>query len=230
MKELEAMLQTVTSRSSLHSNPGLDCRPLAEIAPRMPFWKGTVIGKQGEPCSSIYIIVSGQVLLSRKSLEGEEYSVYLLGGGDLFGEGSLQPEREWMVTARAVTDGAAYVLPSAQLSRFIQYYPDLGTHIVKLLGARLVRSHRRLDLVTSNCARDRVLGLLRVLADHHGQERQERIWLPISVTQTELAEMVGLARETVARVLTALETEGLVFKEGRRGFWLKPEKTSFAAA
>jgi len=198
-----------------------ECRPLAEIAPRVPFWKGTVFGAQGQPCTSLYIIVRGQVLLSRRGLDGEEYSAYLLAPGDLFGEGSLDPDRTWMVTARAVSDGAVHVLPSAQLPRFMQYYPELGAHIVRLLGSRLARTHRRLDLVTSNCARERVLGLLRVMSDYHGQTRNGTIWLPVPITQSELAEMVGLARETVARVLTTLETEGLLRREGRRGFWLK---------
>lgn len=203
-------------RSSLN----LDSRPLADLAPKVRFWKGTCIGTQGDPCENIYIIAEGQVLLSRRDAQGNDYAIYLLGQGDLFGEGSLSRDRRWLVTARALTDGYAHVLPAVQLPRFAQYYPELMAHIVTLLCSRLERAHVRLDIVTTDSARDRLLGILNVMADYHGEARDGSRWLPLRLTQAELGGMVGLARETVARVMGDLENEGLIRRQGRRGLWL----------
>jgi CRP/FNR family transcriptional regulator len=198
----------------------LDSRPLADVAPKVRFWKGGRIGTQGEPCEHIYIIAEGQVLLSRRNPDGDDYALYLLGAGDLFGEGALGKDRRWLVSARGVTDGSMYSLPASQLSRFAQFYPQLTAHIVTLLSARLERAHLRLDIVTTDSARERLLSLLNVLADYHGEERDGARWLPLRLTQAELGGMVGLARETVARTMADLEADGVIRRQGRRGIWL----------
>jgi CRP-like cAMP-binding protein len=198
----------------------LDSRALNDLAPRVRLWKGSRIGTQGEPCENVYIIAEGQVLLSRRNAEGEDYALYLLGPGDLFGEGSLSQHRRWIATARAVTDGVVHALPACQLPRFAQFYPQLTAHVVTLLSARLERAHLRLDIVTTDSARGRLLNILTVLADYHGEMRDGARWLPLRLTQAELGSMVGLARETVARVFGELEAEGIIRRQGRRGLWL----------
>jgi len=203
----------------------LDARPLSDLAPRVPFWKGTVLGTQGQPCEHLYIIAEGQVLLSRRNPAGDDHALYLLGPGDLFGEGALRPESRWLATARAVTDGAAHLLRASQIPQLAQYYPQLTAHILQLLSGRLERAHRRLDLIGTPSARDRVLGLLRVMANGSGHDEEQGVWLPLQLTQSELAGMVGLARETVARALAELEAEGAIRREGRKGLWLRSPAT-----
>ena len=45
-------------------------------------------------------------------------------------------------------------------------------------------------------------------------------WMPLPLTQSELGQMIGLARETVARMLAQLERDGVIRREGRKGLWL----------
>lgn len=199
----------------------IDLSALNELAARRAFWKGRLIGVQGQPCESLHIISEGQVLLSRQTPEGEDYALYLLGPGQMFGEGSLHPDGCWLASARAVTDGLVHVLPASHLPRLFQYHPQLADHVLTLLSLRLERAHRRLDVTNVHSARERLLGLLRAMSDYHGEPQGGEIWLPLGLTQSELGDMVGLARETVARVIADLEEEGLIRREGRRGMWLR---------
>jgi len=123
-----------------------------------------------------------------------------------------------MATIRAVTDGSAYVLPSAQVPRLAQFYPQLITQLLRLISARLEQAHRRLDLFATTSARERVLGLLRVMAGSRGEPHGEELWLPLPLTQAELGGLLGLTRETVARVTADLEAEGIIRHVPRRGF------------
>lgn len=210
---------------SIHLGPqlslaDLDLRVLEEIAPRKALLKGRLICVQGQQAGSLYLIETGQVLLTRTDTEGEDYSLYLLGAGQLFGEGALHPEGVSLVTARAMTDGTVYELPAALLPRLFQFYPALARHVVNLLSVRLERAHRRLDVTRMADAKTRLLALLYAMADHHGEAAGEEIWMPLPVTQAELGQMVGLARETVARILGQLAREGAIRRDGRRGLWL----------
>ncbi len=184
---------------------------LADLAPAMPFFRGDILGEQGQPCHSVYLLAQGQVLLSRQGPAGQPYALYLLRPGELFGEGSLRPERRWLVTARALEDGIAHVLPARQLPRLAQHHPELTAGVIALLSGRLEQAHQRLDLLAQPAARERVLGLLEAV----GTAPQDG-WSSVSLTQAELAGMVGLARETVARVLAELEEDGLIRRLGRR--------------
>lgn len=193
---------------------------LVDLAPRRWLVKGQELGRQGEPCENLYIIAAGQVLLSRRGKNDESHALYLLGCGELFGEGSLRAERRWLVDVRAVTDAQVHVLPAAHLPRLAQFYPQLTAHLLALLGARLERAHARLDLVAAESARERVLSLLHALAAYHGESDGAAVWVPLTLTQAELGNMINLARETVARTLSELESEGIIRRQRRRGLWL----------
>lgn len=194
---------------------------LADFAAKTPFWKGMKLGVQGEPCPHLYIVASGQVLLRRRNSQGEDSALYLLGPGDLFGEGSLLPRGEWIFSAQAVTDGTAYLIRTAQLPHLAQYHPEITAHVIRLLASRLQQAHERGDLVTKQGARERLLGLLALMAEYQGEPRGEEVWISLTVTQEQLGEMIGLARETVARTISGLEHEGVVRHVRRRGFWLR---------
>lgn len=202
------------------SLPPVDLRALEEIAPRRSLLKGRLICVQGQQADSLFLIAEGQVLLCRNGTDGEDYSLYLLGPGQLFGEGALHPECQSLVTARAITDGSAYVIPAALLPRLFQFYPELSRQLVNLLSVRLERAHCRLDVTRISDAKARLLSLLYAMADYDGQPSGSEIWMPLPLTQAELGQMIGLARETVARILGQLEREGSIRRDGRRGLWL----------
>ena len=183
--------------------------------------KGRRIGVQGRPCDRLHLVAEGQVLLSRRDEVGQENALYLLGPGEVFGAGALLPEQRWLTNARALTDGCFHALPGARVATLAEYYPQLAAQLFALLAARLERAYHRLDFIVKQSARDRLLGLLTVLASYHGEDQGEQVWLPVQVTQAQLGSMVGLARETVARTLSELEAEGIVRRQGREGYWLR---------
>ena len=193
---------------------------LTDLAPLRLVSKGRIIGVQGQECDRLYLIVEGQVLLSRRDAE-EEHALFLLGPGEIFGIGSLLPDCRWLATSRAVTDCLVRALPGTHVDTLARYSPRLAAQLFAVLAARVERANRRLGLVVRPSSRDRLLGLLGILADHLGEPRGEDVWLPIQLTQGQLGEMAGLARETVTRMLTELEEEGTIRREGRRGLWLR---------
>ncbi len=196
-------------------------RGLAHLAPRVPFVKGAVFGRQGEPCTSLFVIASGRVLLRLRTPRGEEGAVYLLGPGDLFGEGSMLPNGIWLYTAEAVTPGVAHSIAVADVVPFAGSCPEFAAHLLRRMAARLHQANRRGGLITVQGARERVLGFLAVIAESQGERHGDEVWVSLTVTQGQLGEMLGLARETVSRVISELSAEGLIRHVSRRGFWIR---------
>ncbi len=200
----------------------LDPALLDENGTPVPFIEGQVLACQGDTSPGLYVIVRGQVLLSRARPDRPAQALYLLGPGDVFGEGGLQPSRQFYLSARAVTPGHAVVLSTALLRSLAQREPAQILSLLALLSQRLELSHRRQDWFSVSSPRERLLHVLAHWARRFGRTEGDDLWLPLGLTHSELADVAGLARETVSRTLTTLETEGLIERRARQGMWLKP--------
>ena len=197
--------------------------PLARLVRLVPYPRGAVIAEQDAPCGKLHLLARGRVLLSRHNEAAGSRALYLLGPGSLFGVGAVTGKGRWLVTARAVTASAVYLLPAERLPEFAVYYPQLAAQVITELARRVERGHRRLEVQAHHSAKERLLGLLEILADYEGEDHGGEVWLDLPVSQAVLGEMVGLARETVARALGDLESDGTIRREGRKGLWLRRE-------
>jgi len=191
----------------------------AEMATEQRFYRKSLFGTQNRRCDRLYLITRGHVLFHRLGRDGEKRVLDLLGPGDLFGEDALRADSCWQVTATAVTDGAVQVIPAGQVPGLAQYYPGIATSLFQLLAGRLERAHRRCDIILAGSARDRALGLLTELAGQYGTQQGDRIWLALPLTQSQLAELIRVRRETVVRTLAELEADGLILRR-RSGMWV----------
>lgn len=183
------------------------------------FYRKSLFGIQNRRCDRLYLITRGHVLFHRMGRDGETRLLDLLGPGDLFGEDALRPDARWQVTAAAVTDGTMQTIPAGQVPGLAQYYPGIATSLFQLLAERLERAHRRSDILLAGSARERTLGLLTELAHQYGDVQADRVWLSLPLTQSQLAELIRVRRETVVRTLAELEAEGLIFRR-RAGMWI----------
>lgn len=78
--------------------------------------KNTVLMRQGQPATAMYIIRSGKVQLSRCVEHGKETVLNILGEGDCFGENALLRNKPYSETALALTDCELSVLRLEQLA------------------------------------------------------------------------------------------------------------------
>lgn len=217
----EAIIMT---RSAVLETPSTPTHRLplsfpAEMATEQRFYRKSLFGTQNRRCERLYLITRGHVLFHRVGRDGEKRVLDLLGPGDLFGEDALRADSRWQVTAAAVTDGTAQVIPAGQVPGLAQYYPGIAASLFQLLAQRLERAHRRSDILLAASARERALGLLAELAEQYGVAQGDRVWLSLPLTQSQLAELIRVRRETVVRTLADLEAEGLIHRR-RSGLWV----------
>lgn len=192
----------------------------SDLAPEQRVGARYRFGKQGAPCQLLHFIESGYVSLRQSGPDGEERLVEMLGAGDLFGEEALKSSGCWRVSAVSVTCVIVRTLPARHLPRLAQYYPQVASSVCEQLAARMERSYQSMDMLLRASARDRVHSLLTTLATRFGQLHGHRVWLPLPLNQRELADLAQMRRETMVRILGALESEGHIQRRGRRGFWV----------
>jgi CRP-like cAMP-binding protein len=122
---------------------GASSSRLDELVQRFP--AGSVIFKEGDLGSEMFIIQNGQVRISRVIGE-QERELAVLEKGDFFGEMALLeelPERSASVTA--ITDVEVLQLRSADFDNILRRKPEIAVRMMMKLSERLREANRRYD-------------------------------------------------------------------------------------
>ena len=177
--------------------------------------RGHAIFHEGEPGDRLYVIGSGKVKLGRRSSDGRENLLSILGPAEMFGELSLFDPGPRTATATAVADAVLYELSHAELLDWLTLYPGVAKHLLEALARRLRRTNEALaDLVFSDVP-GRVAKALLDLSTRFGEPVAEGLRVAHDLTQEELAQLVGASRETVNKALADFAARGWVRREGR---------------
>jgi uncharacterized membrane protein len=110
---------------------------LAERVDSVTFEEGKTIFHVGDPGDSMYVVTSGEVLLSVKTKTGEEMFLESPGRGDFFGEISLLDEGPRTATARAKTDVTAIEIDRGDLDELFRLKPAAAMDLLAATGRRL---------------------------------------------------------------------------------------------
>jgi CRP/FNR family transcriptional regulator, cyclic AMP receptor protein len=165
------------------------------------------------------LLVTRGVLLRRLRYEGRT-TAELLGHGDLLQPWVRQAPLEGCSVAaewRVLEPAELAVLDRAFALR-VARLPQIATG---LLEAAVERSRRlAFQQAASHLPglQDRLAALLWMLADRWGRVTPEGVVVPIRLTHSTIAELVGAARPSVSTALKALERRGALSRRGGR--WL----------
>lgn len=177
--------------------------------------RGEVLFHEGEPGDRLYVLSSGKIKLGRRAPDGRENLLAVLGPGEMLGELSLFDPGPRTATASSVADSVVWELGHQALVDWIAAHPQVATHLLSALAARLRRTNEALgDLVFSDVP-GRVAKALLDLSKRFGQQQGDGIRVAHDLTQEELAQLVGASRETVNKALADFTARGWVKREGR---------------
>lgn len=197
---------------------GLDpqeARSVLDSLLRVHVPRGDVLFHEGEPGDTLYVIQTGKVKLGRRSNDGRENLLAILGPGELIGELSLFDPGMRTATATAITDALVLQMGHDELARWLATTPSVAEHLLRTLARRLRRTNEALaDLVFTDVP-GRVAKALLDLSHRFGQPVADGLRVAHGLTQEELAQLVGASRETVNKALADFATRGWIRREGR---------------
>lgn len=99
-------------------------------------------------------------------------------------------------------------------------WPDVLCSLIRRLGAWTEHVCGLLTVATLPRVEDRILSLLRLMAERWGHVTPEGTVLDVPLTHEQLGELIGARRPTVTLGLSALEAAGLVRRRRRDGVWV----------
>ena len=177
--------------------------------------RGSTLFNEGEPGDSLYIVLAGKVKLGRRSSDGRENLVAIMGPSDQFGELSLFDPGPRTATATVVTDARVAKLPKEALQNWVRERPEIAMQLLRVVARRLRRTNTMLaDLIFVDVP-GRVAKQLLQLAQRFGSVEGGYLRVTHDLTQEELAQLVGASRETVNKALADFASRGWLRLEGK---------------
>lgn len=193
-----------------------DLRWLADRLRRRSYRRGDIIFQKDEPGHSLFIIESGSVRIYIPGTQGADLTLAVMGTGDFFGDLSLLDDQPRSASAVAATDAVLLSLERSDFSALLRSRPDASLAVLATMARRL----RETDQTASDLAfldvQGRLARKLLDLGEGGGVKRDDGIVLPAGITQEDLANMIGVTRESVNRNLSVFRRLGLIAREGRK--------------
>lgn len=191
----------------------LDSEQLSEVMSRIlrrRYKKGQIIFFEGDVSDKFYIINSGKVKIFKYTKEGKEQILHILSEGDFIGFLSLLKKGKFDFNAEALEDVHVCLLTKDDFDKIVKEAPDISLRILESLHDRLVSLENLVQTLSTKDIETRIAGLLKNFAKDFGVKQKEGVVIDLPLSREEMANYIGVTRETMSRKLTSMEDEGII--------------------
>lgn len=175
----------------------------------------TILFGNEEP-QGTYYIAKGAVRSILAASDGRELTITLLNSQDIFPIiWTLYDTNPPRHTFQAIIDTEIRRAPRGEYLNFVKENPDVFEYNVRKVLRRLTSASDRLEIALLGNARERVASVLLFIAENLGKTEANMKLITVPLTHQEIADMVGISRETATIEMDKLQKEGFILYRGR---------------
>jgi CRP/FNR family transcriptional regulator len=182
---------------------------------QQPCQRGHVLFHQGDAARLVYLVKRGIVRIARRTADGKEVTVAILGTGCVFGEEVVFSQVERSTIAICMTDTLLCSARAEHIYGLLTRFPQLAINIAKYVHEQRDDALAIAEDVAYLKVSDRLLRLFERLSQEHGKPTSDGMLLDVRLTHADLASLIGSTRETVSAQLAQLVRDGSIRFDGR---------------
>lgn len=182
------------------------------IKRRRPLERGQHLYRSGEAFQSIFALRSGSLKTYVMTEEGEEHIVGIKMPGDLLGLSDIN-STQYTRYAKALETCSICEIPYERFEQLTQEIPDLHHHILNMMSREIHQEQDRVTMCKKLSAEARLAGLLLMLSQRFEQRGFSATEFNLSMSRSDIANMLGLAVETISRLFTQFQEHHLLVVE-----------------
>lgn len=176
--------------------------------------RGKHVFRQHDPFRSCFAVRSGAVKTYIISDSGEEQITGFYLPGEIIGLDSMSPDG-YSCSAKALERSSFCEIPFSKMEELASRIPSLQHHFFQLMSQEIKNSQNLSLLLSKNSAEERIASLLLSLSSRFSRRRLSATQLTLPMPRHDIANYLGLAVETVSRVMTRFQRQGLLESHGR---------------
>lgn len=193
---------------------------VAAMAVERHFARGDIILLEGDMGGSLHYVHTGLIKVFKTSSEGKEQVLRLIGEGHTFNDVPALDGGPNPASAAALEASDVYIMRRADLRELIRTRPEVAEAVVQSLASAL----RHLVVLVEDLSLRHVTARVAKLLFEQETSSVGSGQQGYRLTQTEMAAMVGTAREVVGRALKVLEAAGAIEMQQGRAVVLNRER------
>jgi CRP/FNR family cyclic AMP-dependent transcriptional regulator len=209
----EAVLRKTPLFASLTEK---ELQALALRTTRKQFQRGELLFGEGDPCTGLFLVVSGKIRIFKLSSAGREQVLALEGPGSSFAELPVFDGGNYPAAASASEDTEVLFVSRKDFQNFCREHPEVALKVIAVVGSRLRRLVGIIEDLSFTTVRQRLIALILRLAQASGSPSKEGVRIELTMSHQNLAAELGTVRELVSRNLSRLQAEGFLEVDGRR--------------
>jgi len=170
---------------------------------------GALLMMAEEPGEVAYLILKGTVKIFTDQTDGTSVVLGLRGPGEIIGEMSLVDQHSRSASVVAQEECTLLWWDRASFEACLRTMPALSYNLLRMVARRLRLATAQIQALATLDLHGRVARQILALAEECGVSNQNgTITIPLRLTQSDLAEMVGASRVRVNEVMVD-------YKDGR---------------
>jgi CRP/FNR family transcriptional regulator len=189
----------------------VDLFDLLKIIKHKKFKKGETIFDVGDVFNTLYVVNSGRIKIHNYTYAGDDNILYFLESGDIFGEISLLKTSTFKHRGTAIENTNICMINKRDFDELIQKKPSISIKIFESAYSRIKNLENHLQILQSSSAINKVAGFLLMNFTNSNSNS-----FSINMTQREIANYIGMRRETYSRYFNQLIDEKIIQKKGKK--------------
>jgi CRP-like cAMP-binding protein len=193
-----------------------ELQALAAQATRRRYHKDEQLFWEGDPCTGLYLVASGNIRIFKLSPSGREQILAVEGPGSSFAELPVFDGGNYPAAASALEETEVLFISRRDFQNFCREHPDVALKVLAVVGSRLRRLVGIIEELSFTTVRQRLIALILRLTQSAGVRAPDGIHIELPKSHQDLAAELGTVRELISRNLGRLEAEGFLEVEGRK--------------
>jgi CRP-like cAMP-binding protein len=177
--------------------------------------RGEIIFREGGIPTGIFYVKRGMVKKYKATVKGGEQIFYVCGEGELLGYHALLGEDYYPDSAATIEDSEITFIPKEDFLRVLRNSTVLSNGLLKALGHEFSLFINNITNLATKTVRERLAFNLLILEEKFKNREKPNLPSQINMSRTDLANMVGTAKETLVRLLHDFKSDMLIESNGR---------------
>ena len=177
---------------------------------------GSVLIENNQDLTAIYAVCSGVFKLYQYNADGSEKVVGFRFPGELIGEDAIFPKK-YNYNAIAIGESSVCKVSVNQLNACGQLAPELQTNLIHLLTKQSFLQQRNAQALIGKKSADSLLAaFLFNLHQRNINFIDNKREVDLIISRNDIANFLGIRRETLSRLLSKFQQEGLIELQGKK--------------
>jgi len=178
--------------------------------PVITFTKGEIIIHPDQPLTDIFLLKTGKVRMYVISANGEEITLHIFRANSYFPVMLFLSNISNTYFFESLEQSTTIKAPAPSVLEFIKKEPDALLDLTMRFSDALCGLLVRIETLAGEDAFVRLIHLLLYLADRFGQKEGASVVISLAISHEDIANWIGLRRETVSRHIEKLQKLNLI--------------------